>query len=67
MRPKSLHDRLRRWRVEQQITQHEAARLVGVSQATWSLWESGRCTPRSYTTIVKLAEVTDMTAEEVAS
>lgn len=36
---------LRTWRVIRRIKQDHAARLLGVSQATVSRWESGRTTP----------------------
>jgi transcriptional regulator with XRE-family HTH domain len=37
---------LRRWRESAQLTQAEAAKAVGTTQARWSLWESGESHPK---------------------
>lgn len=34
--------RLKGWRTAKNISQREAGELVGVEQATWSDWESGK-------------------------
>jgi DNA-binding XRE family transcriptional regulator len=38
-------DKLRDWRASKDLSQSEAAHLVGVSQTTWSSWERGSKRP----------------------
>lgn len=37
----SIGRRLKRWRVERELTQREAAALAGISQPTWHAVETG--------------------------
>lgn len=49
------------WRKKHGLTQHAAGKRLGVSQATWSDWESGKKTPS-----LKLAlRITSMTGVKV--
>ena len=41
----SIGDRLKGWRDGAGLNQTEAAKRVGVSQATWSDWEAGKKLP----------------------
>jgi transcriptional regulator with XRE-family HTH domain len=41
----SLADDIYTWRVTFRLSQEEAARLAGVSLATWSRWERGITAP----------------------
>ena len=41
-----VHERLREWRVGKGYSQGFAGELVGVRQATWSEWESGKSRPQ---------------------
>ncbi|WP_227606678.1 helix-turn-helix domain-containing protein [Hymenobacter translucens] len=38
---------LRKCRVHCRLSQHEVAATLGVSQSTYSAWESDKCTPKS--------------------
>lgn len=46
-RTKSLGESLEEWRHGAKLTQREAARRVGVDQATWSRWERGVTVPEA--------------------
>ena len=41
-------EELRAWRKKHDLTQAEAAYLIGVCQQTWSKWESEKRTPPLY-------------------
>ncbi len=45
MARKTTGERLRAWRLSQELSQTAAGALVGVQQGTWSDWESGQNVP----------------------
>lgn len=57
------HTRLRKARMAKGLTAKEAARLVGVSGATWSDWESGKILVLSGENLVKVCKLLDLTEQ----
>ena len=55
---------IRNRRIQAHLTQFQLANMVGVTQASISLWESGRCFPRR-SLWQKLAHVLNCTVEEL--
>jgi transcriptional regulator with XRE-family HTH domain len=49
--------KLREWRASRSLSQTEAARLLGVTQSSWSAWETGRKRPE-LEAVVALERVT---------
>jgi len=46
------------WRKSAKLSQEAAAKLVGVSQVTWSEWERGEATP-TITHALRIEEITE--------
>jgi transcriptional regulator with XRE-family HTH domain len=57
-------ERLKALRLSRKLTQGRLAELVGVSLRMYHRWESGQSTPY-LDTLVKLADVLDITADEL--
>lgn len=51
-------ERLRRWRKRRKSSQAECAKAAGVSQGTWSAWETGDRTPAA-TQLVMIEHLTE--------
>lgn len=45
---KMTPEQVKRWRTSRDLTQQQAAKLLGVDRLTWQNWEAGRSKPPVY-------------------
>ena len=56
---------LTKLRLEKNLTQSDLAKMIGYSDKSISKWERGKCFPKDIQTLIKLAEILDISIDDL--
>lgn len=56
---------LTKLRLEKNLTQSDLAKMIGYSDKSISKWERGKCFPKDIETLIKLAEILDISIDDL--